>query len=116
MEHVVSSSPDFLTRHAIEGDIEKYIMDWTGPGVWTDCVLAWLNDHRKEGDNTPVEDTLHELKRPKKIHDTLVLPRTAFAVLQGMKDGVEDGVLVKHYFEGMWKAKWSGKVWKSLFG
>lgn len=114
IEHIVASSPDFLTRHVAENDIERYIMDWTGPGMWTDCVLKHVNAHKPSTTNALVEDTLHELAEPRRIHDTVILPRRAFAVLQGQADSVKDGVLVKHYFEGMWKTTWSARLWKSI--
>lgn len=114
IEHIVATSPDFLKRHAAENDIERYIMDWTGPGMWTDCVLKHVNAHKSTDVKTTVEAGLHRLAGPRRIHDTVILPRKSFAILGGQADSAKDGVLVKHYFEGMWKTSWTGGLWKSV--
>ena len=72
------------------------IMNWTGPSVWTDAVLAYLDCTKEE------IEKLRDLKTALRIKDVLVLPKRSFAVIQG-EDHSSPDILVKHYFSGTWK-------------
>jgi len=81
-------------------NIEEIIMDWTGPGIWSDCVSEYIG---KEATNT-----LHRLVEPKQINDVLVLPRRGLGLLDG--EEITDEVRGKHFFQGLWKKKsWFGR-------
>lgn len=83
------------------------IMDWTGPGLWTDTIFAYLNTHVKSGLYYPVTwKNFTGMTEPKVFSDTLVLPITSFSPGVGtMGAESEDHPLayVKHHFEGSWK-------------
>lgn len=50
------------------------VMDWTGPGVWTDSVLSYLSV------NYGVKWTdLREIRHPLRIGDVVILPVTGFS-------------------------------------
>jgi hypothetical protein len=104
MEHIVSESPHFIERYKENGKVEHLIMDWTGPGVWTDVVFDWVNSHQGNG-NPRVQDSMLRLSSPMKVHDTLFLPRMAWGAVPGMKGKPSDGLLVRHGYEGSWKPK-----------
>lgn len=83
------------------------IMDWTGPGVWTDAVFDYFNDRKKSGLKSQVGiKDFFNLKAPKHVSDVLVLPVTSFSpgVDQfGAKDTDDPLAFVKHLFSGSWK-------------
>lgn len=87
------------------------ITNWTGPGVWTDAVLAYLL-HRYGV--TWVE--LKSLRKPLRVGDVVVLPVTGFSpgVRQfgaGENEGgwgqaaltLDPQAMVWHLFRGSWK-------------
>ncbi|PKX89845.1 putative alpha-1,6-mannosyltransferase subunit [Aspergillus novofumigatus IBT 16806] len=92
--------------HALEGDAEVNVMDWTGPSVWTDTILDYLGCSEEQIQN------LRDLKDPVRIRDVMILPKRSFAVTQG-EDHTSPDVLVKHYFSGTWKGcknRWHGRI------
>jgi alpha 1,6-mannosyltransferase len=77
------------------------VMGWTGPGVWTDAVLAYL--HVRAG---AVWTDLRELRAPTRFADVLVLPVTGFSPGVGQFGAAEqtDGLaMVWHQFRGSWR-------------
>lgn len=83
------------------------IMNWTGPGIWTDSVFAYFNDKLKSGLHYSVNwQNFTGLVEPKKVSDVMVLPITSFSPgVQTMGAESESHPLayVKHHFEGSWK-------------
>ena len=76
-------------------------MDWTGPGIWSDCVTEYIGEEER--------DKLHRITEPKQIKDILVLPRRSLGSLDGEEIG--DEVRGKHFFQGLWKKKsWFGRM------
>lgn len=88
-------TPSFLKKFKdTNGDMD--VMNWTGPGLWTDTVLEYLDCTDEQ------VQQLRDLKTAIRIKDVLVLPKRAFAVIQG-DDHTSPDILVKHYFAGSWK-------------
>ena len=98
-----------LQKHNFEGrhPAEKSIMEYTGPGVWTDAIFSYFNDHRyfdfsqREG-NISYSD-FFGLTKHKQTGDVVVLPITSFSpgVQQmGAKDVDDPMAFVKHEFDG----------------
>lgn len=83
------------------------IMDWTGPGVWTDSVFEYFNNRVKSGLHQDVTwRDFTGLKEPKSMSDVLVLPITSFSPGIGQMGAENDNhplAFVKHKFEGSWK-------------
>ncbi|ANB11907.1 Hoc1p [Sugiyamaella lignohabitans] len=83
------------------------VMDWTGPGVWTDSVFGYFNDPVKSGLYYPVTwSNFTGMDQPKAVSDVLVLPITSFSPgIETMGAGGDNDPLafVKHHFEGSWK-------------
>jgi alpha 1,6-mannosyltransferase len=106
LERITARTPEFLRTHQADENGDVDVMNWTGPSVWTDAVLAYL-------DCTDVQlDRLRDLKTAVRIKDVVLLPKRAFAVIQG-EDHKNPDILVKHYFSGMWKHEksWYSKLW-----
>lgn len=101
LDKIAEVTPDFSTQ-AAQKEIEVSIMDWTGPGIWTDAIMQYLNCTEKQ------TATVRDLKDPIRIKDVLVLPKRAFAIIQG-DDHSSPDILVKHYFSGTWKHR--GRGW-----
>lgn len=100
---ITERTPEFLKKQQADKNGDADVMNWTGPSVWTDAVLAYL-------DCTEVQlEKLRDLKSVVRIKDVLILPKRAFAVIQG-EDHKNPDILVKHYFSGMWKHE---KSWVS---
>jgi len=82
-------------------DIEEIIMDWTGPGIWSDCVTEYIGKEETE--------RLHRLADSRLIRNVLVLPRRGLGLLDG--EEFTDQVRGKHFFQGLWKKKsWFGRM------
>jgi alpha 1,6-mannosyltransferase len=89
----------------------KGIMEYTGPGVWTDAVFAYFNnkqffDFSARQSNVSYSDFFGITER-KKIGDVVVLPITSFSpgVGQMGSEGPEHPMaFVKHDFEGTYHA------------
>lgn len=88
-------------------DRGSQIMDWTGPGIWTDSVFGYFNDKLKSGLHYPVTwQNFTGLAEPRKVSDVMVLPITSFSPgVETMGSQSENHPLafVKHHFEGSWK-------------
>ena len=89
--------------------IDKSVMDFTGPGVWTDAIFSYLNNptyFQMEGKNITWE-SFTGMETAKKVGDVVVLPITSFSpgVQQmGAKEPDDPMAFVKHDFEGMLSA------------
>lgn len=83
------------------------IMDWTGPGIWTDTIFSYFNNPVKSGLYYPVTfQNFTGMEEPMVVSDVLVLPITSFSPgINTMGAGPETHPLafVKHHFEGSWK-------------
>lgn len=90
--------------------MDKNIMDFTGPGVWTDAIFSYLNNptyFKMEGKNITWE-SFTGMETAKKVGDVVVLPITSFSpgVQQmGAKEPDDPMAFVKHDFEGMLSTK-----------
>ncbi|OCT54675.1 Initiation-specific alpha-1,6-mannosyltransferase [Cladophialophora carrionii] len=88
----------------------KSIMEYTGPGVWTDALFSYFNnreyfDFSARGTNVSYSD-FFGIREHKKIGDVVVLPITSFSpgVGQMGAEGTDDPMaFVKHEFDGSWK-------------
>ncbi|KAI9711530.1 MAG: membrane-bound alpha-1,6- mannosyltransferase Initiation-specific [Bogoriella megaspora] len=91
----------------LERDGQKSVMEFTGPGVWTDTVFEYFNDETYFDMSTSSGNITWEqftgIKAQKKVGDVVVLPITCFSPgIQTMGAGDDDDPLafVKHFFEG----------------
>ena len=89
-------------------ELNKSIMDFTGPGIWTDTVFAYLNnqdyfDFSQRSTNVSYSD-FFKIKEHKKIGDVIVLPITSFSPgirQMDAKDRDDPMAFVQHEFDGM---------------
>ncbi|KAI4215294.1 MAG: hypothetical protein LQ351_002193 [Letrouitia transgressa] len=87
------------------GKMDKSIVEFTGPAVWTDAIFNYLNDptyFKMEGKNITWE-AFTGMEIAKKVGDVVVLPITSFSpgVQQmGSKEPDDPMAFVKHDFEG----------------
>lgn len=82
------------------------IMDWTGPGVWTDAVLQYLA--ARFGCSWT---DLRGLSRPLRVGDVVVLPVTGFSPDVGQFGALsrhDPQAMVWHHFRGSWKGDTGG--------
>ncbi|KAJ6107814.1 hypothetical protein N7523_009137 [Penicillium sp. IBT 18751x] len=92
------------------GKMDKTIMEFTGPGAWTDAVFRYFNNPEyfdiKPGDKNVTYEDFSGQKVHRKVGDTVVLPITSFSPGVGqMGAGSTDDEMafVKHNFGGTWK-------------
>ncbi|KIW16938.1 hypothetical protein PV08_04128 [Exophiala spinifera] len=89
---------------------DKSIMEFTGPGVWTDALFSYFNnrdffDFSSRTSNITYSD-FFAITEHKKIGDVIVLPITSFSpgVGQMGAEGPDHPMaFVKHEFDGSWK-------------
>ncbi|KAI7667784.1 glycosyltransferase family 32 protein [Hortaea werneckii] len=88
----------------------KSVVEFTGPGVWTDAVFKFFNNAEffdmstSKGNITWQQFT--GITQAKKVGDVVVLPITSFSPGVGQMGAGEDDdpmAFVKHSFEGSWK-------------
>ncbi len=82
----------------------KDVLEWTGPGIWTDVILGSLGSSSQNA--TAVTKDLSNLTTPRVLGDVMVLPITSFSpgVHHMGSKGIKDKMAyVKHYFIGSWK-------------
>lgn len=88
--------------------MDKSIVEFTGPAVWTDAVFDYLNNpnfFKMEGKNITWE-AFTGMESAKKVGDVVVLPITSFSPgvgQMGAKEPDDPMAFVKHEFEGTWK-------------
>ncbi|KAK9470865.1 nucleotide-diphospho-sugar transferase [Dipodascopsis tothii] len=88
-------------------DSGSQIMDWTGPGVWTDTVFKYLAKFNISWKN------ITNLKKGVKIGDVVVLPITSFSPgvgTMGAQSVDHPHAFVQHIFEGSWKPARERKI------
>ncbi|MCJ1257823.1 membrane-bound alpha-1,6- mannosyltransferase Initiation-specific [Lignoscripta atroalba] len=90
--------------------LDKSIVEFTGPAIWTDTIFRYLNNPRyfavKEGGRNISFEDFTGMETAKKVGDVVVLPITSFSpgVQQmGAKEPDDPMAFVKHDFEGTWK-------------
>ncbi|KAL8709986.1 MAG: hypothetical protein Q9225_007372 [Loekoesia sp. 1 TL-2023] len=88
--------------------MDKSIVEFTGPAVWTDAIFDYLNNpnfFKMEGKNITWE-AFTGMESAKKVGDVVVLPITSFSPgvgQMGAKEPDDPMAFVKHEFEGTWK-------------
>lgn len=99
----MKAAKSFLTGKALQ----KSIMDYTGPGIWTDTIFKYLNDHEyfdfSQRTTNVSYSEFFNLKEQKKIGDVIVLPITSFSPgvgQMGAGDTNHPLAFVKHDFDG----------------
>ena len=91
------------TKKLMSGPLNgSTVMDWTGPGLWTDTIFDYINE------TYHVEwTTLSKLQHGRLIGDIYFLPIPAFdprAYHMGAKGRNDPEARVWHYFHGSWKS------------
>ncbi|KAI9653139.1 MAG: membrane-bound alpha-1,6- mannosyltransferase Initiation-specific [Bathelium mastoideum] len=97
-------------RLSANDDPDKTVMEFTGPGVWTDTVFNYFNDDEyfdlSTGSGNISWEQFTGIRQAKKVGDVVVLPITSFSPGIGTMGAGEDDdpmAFVKHAFEGSWK-------------
>lgn len=98
---------EYMHMSGLPNEKQLEILRWTGLGLWTDTVMAYLNDYVKLSIYQAVTWTeFHALETPKLVSDILVLPLKSFALdLEVPKDGkISDPIaFAKHWSASIWK-------------
>lgn len=90
------------------------IMNWTGPGIWTDMVFEYMNNvmqpeqnyKTKEYDDVVTWKLFTGLEAPVVLEDVLILPITSFSPdvgQMGAGSSAHPMAYAKHMFLGSWK-------------
>lgn len=83
------------------------IMDWTGPGIWTDTVFEYMNNVMQSPKKDAVTWKMFTgLEVPVALEDVLVLPITSFSPdvgQMGAHSSTHHLAYAKHLFLGSWK-------------
>ncbi|KAK9375468.1 nucleotide-diphospho-sugar transferase [Lipomyces chichibuensis] len=83
-------------------DAGSQIMNWTGPGIWTDTIFEYLSGVQVHTDWHNVTG----ISRGKVIGDVVILPITSFSPgvgTMGANGPEHPHAFVYHTFEGSWK-------------
>ncbi|KAG9002496.1 membrane-bound alpha-1,6- mannosyltransferase Initiation-specific [Tulasnella sp. JGI-2019a] len=75
------------------------VMEWTGPGVFTDAVFRYL-----EARYNVTWPALRMLERPLRVGDVVILPITGFSPgMNGANLASDPQAMIRHLFLGSWK-------------
>lgn len=92
---------------SLSGIVDKNVVDFTGPALWTDVVFEYFNDGRffdMSESAGPIDwSNFTGMEMSKRVGDVVVLPITSFSpgVQQmGAKDVDDPMAFVQHEFEG----------------
>jgi hypothetical protein len=87
--------------------VDKNVIEFTGPAIWTDMIFDYFNDARyfimKGSKGTIDWKNFTGMDRPRKVGDVIVLPITGFSPgvgQMGAKEYDDPMAMVKHDFEG----------------
>lgn len=122
LRELISRITDITLTREKKGQLNKIlgkdaggdIMNWTGPGIWTDVVFEYMNNISQPPDNFKTkkyDDIINVsvftgMTIPVAIQDVLVLPITSFSPdvgQMGAKDTSHPMAYAKHMFLGSWK-------------
>ncbi|KAF8343767.1 uncharacterized protein EI90DRAFT_3027053 [Cantharellus anzutake] len=93
--------PGFGSLKAGVGSLVAQIMEWTGPGVFTDSVMRYL-----AAGHGMMWPSLKDRRVPLRFQETVVLPVTGFSPgvkLFGAGEIYDEQAMVHHMFAGSWK-------------
>lgn len=90
------------------------VMNWTGPGIWTDTVFEYINNvvqppalpEESKPDDVITWKTFTGIEIPVILEDVMVLPITSFSPdvgQMGAQSSSHELAYVKHLFLGLWK-------------
>ncbi|KAJ1310203.1 hypothetical protein OPQ81_006946 [Rhizoctonia solani] len=100
--NVTDSKKNWVGGELVRDDGTVSIMEWTGPGVFTDSVIRYL-----AAEHNVTWPVLKDLRKPLRIRDAVVLPVTGFSPGVGMFGAGEtsnEEAMVQHLFAGSWKS------------
>jgi alpha 1,6-mannosyltransferase len=95
-----------MKKLGILHQMDKSVMEFTGPGVWTDAIFNYLNNpiyFKMDGKNITWEN-FTGMETAKKVGDVVVLPITSFSPgvgQMGSKEPDDPMAFVQHSFEGI---------------
>ncbi|KAM7205300.1 hypothetical protein V8F33_001131 [Rhypophila sp. PSN 637] len=108
--HITNETLRRKRSGALKDVIDKNVIEFTGPAVWTDIIFDYFNDQRyfdMSKSAGPIDwRNFTGMEVSKRVGDVVVLPITSFSpgVQQmGAKDYEDPMAFVKHDFEGTWK-------------
>lgn len=95
-------------------DVGGDIMNWTGPGIWTDMVFEYMNNimqpeqnfKTRQYDEIVTWKMFTGLEKPMVVEDVLILPITSFSPdvgQMGAQSSSHPLAYAKHMFLGSWK-------------
>jgi alpha 1,6-mannosyltransferase len=97
-------------RNELQPAFMKTVMEFTGPGIWTDSIFNYLNIPQLLDDSTTSSSSLvtwqafGNLREPMKVSDVLILPITSFSPGVGHMGSGSTGdhlAFVSHGFSGI---------------
>lgn len=116
LRQIVTHITDATLKLKRDGQLRAFlgnnVVEFTGPAVWTDIIMAYFNDERffdmSEAAATGMIDwrNFTGMEVPKRVGDVIVLPITSFSPgveQMGAKSYDDPMAFVKHDFEGTWK-------------
>ncbi|KAM0426227.1 hypothetical protein ACHAPT_008577 [Fusarium lateritium] len=94
----------------LEKTLDREVVEFTGPAVWTDAIMEYFNDERffdlSRSKGVIDYKNFTGMETSKRVGDVVVLPITSFSPgvgQMGAKEPDDPMAFVKHDFEGTWK-------------
>lgn len=122
LRELIARITELTLQRARNGQLNKVlgkdaggdIMDWTGPGIWTDMVFEYMNNVMQPAENFRSQEydelvtwkLFTGLDKPMVLDDVLVLPITSFSPdvnQMGAQSSSHPLAYSKHMFLGSWK-------------
>ncbi|KAK4192451.1 family 32 putative glycosyltransferase [Podospora australis] len=110
VSHITNQTLKRKRAGSLRDVVDKNVIEFTGPAIWTDIVFEYFNDDRyfdMANSAGPIDwRNFTGMETARRVGDVIVLPITSFSpgVQQmGAKDYDDPMAFVKHDFEGTWK-------------
>ncbi|KAM0218385.1 hypothetical protein ACHAPA_005324 [Fusarium lateritium] len=107
---ITKQTLDMKQQGKLEKFLDRNVVEFTGPAVWTDAIMEYFNDARffdMSGSKGPIDyKNFTGMETSKRVGDVVVLPITSFSPgvgQMGAKEPDDPMAFVKHDFEGTWK-------------
>ncbi|CAM1506313.1 Fc.00g059540.m01.CDS01 [Cosmosporella sp. VM-42] len=110
IDRIVKQTLVFKRTGRLSHFMDRNVVEFTGPAIWTDTIMDYFNDQRyfdmRKSKGKIDYRAFTGMESSRRVGDVVVLPITSFSPgvgQMGAKEPDDPMAYVKHDFEGTWK-------------